>query len=240
MTENVSVSLSPHNDLFFLGSPGGVLFETYLIQFGSTSEVKHLAGYLEGKVAEADYDPVSVFRPHAPRFWYCAALSLYRANPRCSLLLVHYTMQLEYRGLSRMGRALAAAFGGVPAVRSYDLKKEGLVASYEKRVKKMIRTNQCILTWDNYCHVYGSPILSADRDVPYAKANYTVVAVSAYEFTERPSFCWRWLDKKIAVASIPRDITDLEPFKVKVKRLLVLLCVRRLKIFCCFLGFARN
>jgi hypothetical protein len=115
-----------------------------------------------------------------------------------------------------MGRALTATFGGVPAVRSYDVKKANLVASYTKKVVDMVRNNRGILTFDNYCHVYGSSNLSVNRETAYTKANYTVVAVAAYEFTERPLFCWRWFDQKTAWSSIPRDITDLAPCKDKV------------------------
>ena len=53
--------------------------------------------------------------------------------------LLHFTIQQEYRGLSRIGRALTAAYGGAPSVRNYDEKKRALVDSYGARVEQMSR-----------------------------------------------------------------------------------------------------
>ena len=80
----------------------------------------------------------------------------------------------------------------------------------------MVKGNNGILAFDNWCNVHGSPHLSTDRDTAYIKANFTVVGVSKFEFKVRPTFAWRWVDTKVAVASLPRDIDDLKAYEDKV------------------------
>jgi len=125
--------------------------------------------------------------------------------------LLHFTIQQEYRGLSRIGRALTAAYGGAPSVRNYDEKKRALVDSYGARVEQMVKDNNGILAFDNWCNIFGSPHLSLDRDTAYVKSNFTVVGVSSYQFSTRPRFKWTY-DGKLAVASLPRCVADLEPY----------------------------
>jgi len=79
----------------------------------------------------------------------------------------------------------------------------------------MVKDNNGILAYDNWCNVFGSPHLAVERDTPYIKSNFTVVGVSAYEFKERPRFKWT-MDGKLAVASLPRTVADLEPYENKV------------------------
>ena len=91
----------------------------------------------------------------------------------------------------------------------------------------MVEKNDGILTWDNYCHQYGSPTPSVSRDINYKQANYTVVAVTAYNFLVRPSFVWRYLDNiNTVVVSVPRDPAALLPVQPLVK-----------KIFFCLLNY---
>jgi len=141
---------------------------------------------------------------------------MYRVNARCSMPLVHFTIQQEYRGLSRIGRSLTASYGGAPNVRNYDKKKQKLVDDYTIRVEMMVRGNNGILAFDNWCNIHGSPHLSIERDTAYIKANFTVVGVSKYHFDVRPKFAWRWVDEKIAVTSLPRDLDDLKQYENKV------------------------
>ena len=130
--------------------------------------------------------------------------------------LVHFTIQQEYRGLSRIGRSLTAAYGGAPNIRNYDKKKQKLIDNYSLRVEKMVTDNNGIIAYDNWCNVYGSPHLSTERDTAYVKSNFTVVGVSRYNFQVRPKFAWRWIDEKVAVTSVPRDLEDLKAYENKV------------------------
>ncbi len=80
-----------------------------------------------------------------------------------------------------------------------------------KKVLQLVKSNSGILTFDNYCHYYGSPTPST-RPVNYLAANYTVVAISEYQFLERPSFVWRYLENiDTVVTSIPLDPKALLP-----------------------------
>ena len=124
--------------------------------------------------------------------------------------LLHFTIQQEYRGLSRIGRAPTAAYGGAPTVRNYDDKKRRLVEEYGDRVENMVKKNNGILAFDNWCKAWGSPQLSIARDSALLLCNYTVVGVSAFEFLERPRFKWIWVDEQVAVASLPHAVTDLK------------------------------
>ena len=50
------------------------------------------------------------------------------------------------------------------------------------------------------------------RPFNYQAANYTVVAISQYQFQERPSFVWRYLENiDTVVTSIPLDPLALLP-----------------------------
>lgn len=134
--------------------------------------------------------------------------------------LLHFTMQLEYRGLSRIGRTLLAATGLSCNIRNYDRRKASMIAKFTEKVEALIALNNAIATWDNYNHAFGSPELKTTRDSSYIKANFTVVAVSEYNFIERPSFRWTELAPRVAVASLPQHLTTLTTFKDSVSRLL--------------------
>ena len=87
---------------------------------------------------------------------------------------MHFTIQQEYRGLSRIGRALTAAYGGAPTVRNYDDKKRRLIDAYGERVENMVKENNGILAFDNFCNAFGSPVLATERESALLLCNYTV------------------------------------------------------------------
>ncbi len=156
-------------------------------------------------VDDHGYEDDAMLTKYSSSFWYFASQSLYSANQFCSLNLHHVAQQLEYRGLSRLGRALGSTLGILPAFRSQDNKKLEATGQYNKKVLDLLKSNSGILTFDNYCHYYGSPTPST-RPFNYLGANYTVVAISEYQFLERPSFVWRYLENiDTVVTSIPLD-----------------------------------
>src|SRR6185436_12725683 len=85
---------------------------------------------------DLEYDNFKLLRKYQSFFWYFAAISLYRANRRCAMPLVHFTLMREYRGLSRIGKSLTAAYGGAPAITTFDRKKRILMDSYVKDVSQ--------------------------------------------------------------------------------------------------------
>src|ERR1044072_8080441 len=107
--------------------------------------------------------------------------------------LTHFTMQLEYRGLSRMGRSLLAEVGQAPSARGYDGNKKKLLEAYDAKVTEMVTCNGAIVTWDNFCHTYNSPSLSARRS-SNLQANFTVVGLNRYEFKQRPAFVFTYVE----------------------------------------------
>ena len=130
--------------------------------------------------------------------------------------LVYFTLMQEYRGLSRIGKSLTAAYGGAPAITTFDRKKRILMESYVKEVSTMVSENNGIIAYDNWCNVYGSPHLSTERDTAYQKANYTVVGVTKFHFDERPSFRFAMINPNMALASLPQFVSDLEEFEPRV------------------------
>ena len=81
----------------FLGSPGGLLFEYYLLHQGRNSEVERLARVLSPRrdlsldeKKEERYDPLKVFQNNVSQFWFYAACTLYKLNQKCSLPLMHF------------------------------------------------------------------------------------------------------------------------------------------------------
>ena len=210
MTVLLQRTLSHINYFISLGSKGGVLFEYYLLLYGSRYDVSLLNKNLSG-VEETNYDDEVMFNKYSSSYWYFASKSLYAVNQRCSKNLHHVTQQFEYRGLTRMGRALGSTFGILPAFRNQDYKKLESIGKYNQKVLGLVKSNGGILTWDNYCHYYGSPTPST-RPFNYQAANYTVVAISQYQFQERPSFVWRYLENiDTVVTSIPLDPLALLP-----------------------------
>jgi len=178
------------NPLFFLlGSPGGVLFDYYILLFGTRKDISLLTKHLtKSHDEDVGYDGEEMFKGYDASFWFYAAKSLYAANQKCSCHLLHLTHQFEYRGLSRVGRQLGAYFGVFPAFRNQEIRKAQFTGSYTDKVLEIVEKNDGILTWDNYCHWYGSPTPTASTAINYKQANYTVVAVTVYNFTVRPSF----------------------------------------------------
>jgi len=173
--------------IFFLGCKGGVLMDYYILLFGSRADIQILNRELTRRPDdEFGYDTEAMFKSYASFFWFYAAQSLYAANQKCNRHLLHLTQQFEYRGLSRIGRQLGSFFGVFPAFRNQDIRKGKLTDIYIKKVTEIVETNSGILTWDNYCHQYGSPTPSVSREINYKQANYTVVAVTAYNFAVRP------------------------------------------------------
>ena len=182
------------------------MFEWFILCYGTKRDSKYVQAAIRGKLNH--YYTSSLILKYGPPFWYFAALSMYRVNSRCAMPLVHFTIQQEYRGLSRIGRTLTAAYGGAPNIRNYDKKKQKLIDSYSLRVENMVTENNGIIAYDNWCHVYGSPHLSTERDTAYVKSNFTVVGVSRYVFKVRPKFAWRWVDEKV--------VQDIKPYENKV------------------------
>ena len=80
----------------------------------------------------------------------------------------------------------------------------------------MVKENNGILAFDNFCNAFGSPVLATERESALLLCNYTVVGLSAFEFIERPRFKWTWVDEHVAVASLPRSIGDLRPHETNV------------------------
>jgi hypothetical protein len=192
-----------------------VLFDYYILIFGSRNDIRLLKKQLTRDPGDDfGFDSDAMFKSYASFFWFFASQSLYAANQKCNRHLLHLTHQFEYRGLSRVGRQLGSLFGVFPAFRNQDIKKAEYTLKYNAKVRAMVEGNDGILTWDNYCHQYGSPTPSIKRAINYKQANYTVVAVTAYNFEIRPSFVWRYLgDINTVVVSVPRDPADLLPVK---------------------------
>lgn len=193
------------------------MLEFYILSYGLLCDSTLLAKRLNFEIDNNDYDTNAHFLKYASKFWMFAAQAMYKIYRRCSMPLIHFTMQEQFRGLSRMGRKMGSVLGTTPAVTTYDRKSKELTAIYKDEVYDMARNNSGIVTLDNYCHVYGSGNISLERDSSYSKCNYTVVALSAYEFKVRPSFKWTYMfDQNTVVASLPMTLFDLLDFQTEV------------------------
>ena len=135
--------------------------------------------------------------------------------------LMHFTIQLEYRGLSRIGRALTAAYGGAPSVRNYDDKKRRLVEAYGERVENAVTKNNGILAFDNWCKAWGCPQLSIQRESALLLSNRTVVGVNAFEFLERPRF--KWMCGRTSCSRLSA-VMDLKAYEDKVNLAMHFMC----------------
>lgn len=193
------------------------MLEFYILSYGLLCDSNLLTKRLELKIDNKDYDTNAHFLKYASKFWMFAAQAMYKVYSRCSMPLIHFTLQEQFRGLSRMGTKMGSVLGTCPAVTTYDRKSKELTAIYKDEVYDMARNNRGIVTLDNYCHVYGSGNISLARDSSYSKCNYTVVALSAYEFKVRPTFKWTYMfDQNTVVASLPMNLLDLLDFQSQV------------------------
>ena len=201
----------------FLGSAGGCLLEFYILSYGLECDSKLLTKRLNHQIDDVVYDSQLFFRRYAAKFWMFAAQSMYRIYRQCSMPLIHFAMQQQFRGLSRVGQKMGDVLGTTSSLSTFTRKSKELIAVYTDDVNEMAQSNHGIMTLDNYCHVYGSGNINLARDSSYSKCNYTVVAVSAYDFAQRPSFKWTFLgDPDTLVASLPMLLIDLLDFKDKV------------------------
>ena len=85
---------------FVLGSPGGVLFDYYVLLFGSRRDIKLLTTHLTSEQKENDdFDVNAMFKGYASCFWFFAAQSLYAANQKCKAFAPCYASVLVPRAL---------------------------------------------------------------------------------------------------------------------------------------------
>ena len=86
----------------------------------------------------------------------------------------------EYHGLSRLGIKMLSFLGITASNSTYDRHSKTSIMKYDEDIKTIIKTDCCVLGFDNYNHAYGSPVYNRERKDQLLKANFTVYAFFCY------------------------------------------------------------
>ena len=111
-------------------------------------------------------------------FWFDLVKTLHDVNQKCTLPLVYWGLLIEYRGLSRIGRELQHSVGLGLDQRTYGRTKARLLQDYTRGVQTIVNNRECVITFDNYNHIWRKLDLRQNRTGAYATANFTVCGVS--------------------------------------------------------------
>jgi hypothetical protein len=110
-------------------------------------------------------------------FWLHLAQTLHHLSQKVVCPLALWTLLLEFRGLSRVGKTMLNYSGLAPSVRTVDTLKGELLMKQSADLQFIVDHHVFICALDNYTHVYGSPSISMNRDTQYHNPLFSVVAV---------------------------------------------------------------
>lgn len=204
----------------YLGA-GGVLFELYILRLGKPRHVSFIETGLSN-VGQVEIDFLkkkeSLLKDHALPFWFYVISSLPCVNQKCNTQLYRFSLNLEYRGLSRFGFQILSSCKVALNPRTYDRKRASHLVSYDNENKKFILDNKVLLCFDNYNHYYSNPLVSLNKQSNLALANFTVVGLT-YLRTEIDNSHIK-LPNGIIRTSVPKKLLALGAFVKSVRKLL--------------------
>ena len=165
---------------------GGVLFESYIHRHGGETVMSKLKNSDKTPLTE-DFQR-NVLRKYGFPFWFHVIRTIKVFNQKASKTLFHWTMMLEFRGLSRYGRFLQAVCHIGMDVRTYDRWKKKELSLYNKTLKNIME-GASITTFlyclDNYNRYFGNPRVDVERDTMPNLLNLGVLGLSVTQ----PEFC---------------------------------------------------
>jgi hypothetical protein len=199
-----------------VGNTGGKLMEIYILQYGKGGDCIPLQKALEGTHDLTDYFKTNLIKTYTLPFWLHLAVTLHQLNQQVTGPLTLWMLLQEYRGLSRLGRAMANYVGLAPSLRNYDKVRSALLEDATLQIAEITSSGRCLVAFDNYTHQYGTPALTTDRKVPYFQARFTVGAVIEWPPEATTDINFIVLKDKTYLTSVPASVQDLKLFEDKV------------------------
>jgi hypothetical protein len=197
-------------------SKGGLLFEYYLLIYGSPGIVQILANRRQEGTPCSREENDRLQDEYSLSFWYWLCVGMHMVNRKCTHPLAHWSLIQEYRGLSLVGRQIEAALGASLDRRTYTRIKTKYLTTYDEFVADLHSRNVGIIVSDNYNHNWRLEGLRLDTQLPFASVNLMVNAVQALPGSageEGNAYPLVLLGDDHVLPSVPSQLVDLrEPF----------------------------
>jgi hypothetical protein len=185
--------------------------DVYVYQYGRKASSNQVLKAMKQNVMLSERVIVLINKQYAMSFWLHLAKSLHEMNQKVIYPLALFTLLLEFRGLSRIGKSICNYAGLSPTVRTIDKVKESLLVAQKKEISELIESEIFMIAADNYTHIYGSPSITTSRDTQYHNPMYSVVALVKIPIQVPANLIP--LTGVTYASSVPSSIADLRVFE---------------------------
>jgi hypothetical protein len=191
--------------------------DLFIILFGKENHSRELKSAVTASIPLKRERILLLNKQYSFPFWLHLAITLHSINQKVVYPLGMFTLLLEFRGLSRIGRAISHFVGVAPTVRTVDKIKQHLLKLQAFEIQDMIKNSICIVTLDNYSHVYGSSSISTSRNTQFLLQNYSVVALVKVPKQIHVNYIQlKSSGKSTFLASLPSSFADLKVYEYEV------------------------
>ena len=145
---------------------GGILFESFIMR---EAPPKIYAAFLSLYKQKAETNlPISVnldlqekiIKRFAIPFWFYIIQTIASIHRTKNKPLAQFTLNLEFRGLSRFGIEILHACGVASHPTTHDRKRNERLVAYDEENKRIVLQGKAMIAVDNYSHFYGSATVS--------------------------------------------------------------------------------
>jgi hypothetical protein len=184
--------------------------DIYVYQYSRKNSSDQVLQATEQNVMLSEHLVISLNKQFAMSFWLHLARSLHEMNQKVVYPLALFTLLLEFRGLSRIGKSICNYTGLSPAIRTIDKVKESLLVAQKTEISDVIKNEIFVVALDNYTHIYGSPSITTSRDTQYHNPMYSVVALVKVPIQVPAIFI---LTGRTFLFSVPNSMLDMRVFE---------------------------
>ena len=162
---------------------GGILFESFIMrQAPPRIYAAFLSLYKQNNLlilVNLDLQEKIIKRFAVP-FWFYIIQTIASIHRTKNKPLAQFTLNLEFRGLSRFGIEILHACGVASHPTTHDRKRNERLVAYDEENKRIALEGKAMIAVDNYSHFYGSATVSLNRTNQLLLANNTVCGLSEY------------------------------------------------------------
>jgi hypothetical protein len=164
---------------------GGLLMEIFIVQTGKAVDLHLISGCYDEKksIALSEDKKKELEKRFTLPFWLFLASTLHQINQKVIYPLTLWTMLLEFRGLSRLGRILSNYCNLAPSIRTYDAVRNRLLNDASQEIESITESGSCVFAIDNYTHLFGTSSLRLTGQKQYQTPTYTVGALIQWPTT---------------------------------------------------------
>ena len=131
-----------------LGLNGGAIMDLFIILFGKEKHSQEIKSAITASIPLSQVRIFSLNQEYTLPFWLHLASTLHSINQKVIYPLGMFTLLLEFRGLSRIGKAISNVVGLAPSVRTVDKLKQELLKLQAFEIKDMIKNSiSALLRW---------------------------------------------------------------------------------------------